>query len=128
MFSGLGGNALIGSNHQQHSVNPANTSQHVADEIAVARGIHNADLFSIWQLKSRKTEFYCHFPLDFLFEAIGMYPGEGCNQCGFAVINVAGSPNDVHGFTELSSPLKELRTEWIPDKPLEPIERAGKSH
>ena len=128
MFSRLGGNTFIGSNHQQHSVNPAYTSQHIANEVAVTRCIHNADLFSVWQLKSRKTEFNCHFPFDFLFEAIGMHSGEGYNQCGFAVINVAGSPNDMHGFTELSSPLKELRTEWIPDKPLEPIEHAGRSH
>jgi len=128
MFSRLGGNAFISCDDQQHSVNPAYTSQHVADEIAVPRGIHNADLLSVWELERGKAEFYCHFPLDFLFEAIGMYPGEGCNQCGFAVINVAGSPNDVHGFTELSSPLKELRTEWIPDKPLEPTEHAGRSH
>lgn len=98
MFSRLGGNALIGSNHQQHSVNPAYTSQHIVDEVAVTR-CHNADLFSVWQLKSRKTEFYCHFPLDFLLGSVGMHSGEGCNQCGFAVINVAGSPNDVHGFT-----------------------------
>ena len=57
-----------------------------------------------------------------------MYPGEGRNQCGFAVINVAGSPNDVGGFTGLSSPLRELRIEWIPGERLEPIEHAGRSH
>ena len=96
MLAGLGHHALIGGNNEQGQVNAAHPGQHIFDEALVARHVHDADLAAAGQRHPGKAQVNRHLPLLLLREPVGVNVGQGLDQRGLAVVNVAGGANYVH--------------------------------
>ena len=96
VFPRLRHDALISRNDEESKVDAANAGEHVLDETLVAWNIHNADLLTGGQAQPRKTEIDGHAALLFLTEAVRIDAGQCVDECGLAVIDVAGGTDDVH--------------------------------
>ena len=86
---------FIGRDHQQGQINAPHTGQHIFDKIAMARHIHNADLF-FSQSQPGKAEINSHQALFFLRQPVRINPGQRLDQRGFAMIHMSGGTDNVH--------------------------------
>src|SRR5436853_7858913 len=98
MLARLRLDALIGSDHQQDQINPANPSEHIPHKTLVAWHIHKSEAE---QLASRPGKFKMgESQVDsdsatLLFrETVGIDSGEGFDQRGFSVIDMSSGADD----------------------------------
>ncbi len=95
----------------KRGVQPADTCQHVLDEVAVTGYIYDADLLAAGQGQPGKAEVNGHKAFLFFFETVGIDAGEGSDEGGFAVVNVAGSADNAHGSSYYP---RGTSIRWVP--------------
>ena len=94
MLFGLRHDAFVGGNDKNRHVNSANPGQHVFHKFLMPRHVNNAEFNAVRQGQKRKADVNGDSALLLFFETVGVYPGQGFNQRGFAMINMACGPND----------------------------------
>src|SRR5205823_2601012 len=98
MLAGLGLDRFIRGNHQQHQIDAAYASQHVAYEALVARDVNEAKTED-FAARAGQIQI-CEADVDgdattfFFFQTIGVDTGQSLDQRGFAVVNVSGGAYD----------------------------------
>src|SRR3954462_5627794 len=101
MLAGLRLDGLVGCDDQQHEVDAAESSKHVADEALVSRHVDETDLQGLAirdrQGHVREAEIDGDAAAFFFLEAVGVDSCQGFHQRGFAVVDVAGGADD-EGF------------------------------
>src|SRR5207248_634182 len=89
---------FVGSNHQQHHINPANASQHVSYKTFMARNIHKPEpeLLTAWIRKFEmcKSQINRDPPALLFRQPIGINPGQSLDERGLPVINVPSGTDD----------------------------------
>src|SRR5215208_4788500 len=113
MFFRLWHHTFIRCDHKQRGVDPANSRQHVFDEISMTRDIHNPNLFPVRECHPTETKFDRHLAGLFFLEAIGMSPGQRCNERRLSVINMTGCANYAHVASYGETDLKVKDTESL---------------
>src|SRR6185312_1702840 len=109
MLAGLRLNRFVGGDDHQGQIDAADAGQHVAHKALVARNVNESepDFFTAGrsQLKMRETEIDSNAAALLFFQTIGINAGEGFDQRGLAVVNMAGSAEDdgLHWFMSLCS-------------------------
>src|SRR5512147_1534024 len=90
--------AVICSDDKECQIDGANSSDHVAHEIFMARDINDACLNSVavWRgcIQCSETKIDGDLSLFLLWQTIGIGAGQRCNQRAFAMINVARCGDD----------------------------------
>ena len=76
VFARLGHDAFVGGDDEQGGVDPADAGQHVFDEVAMPRHIHDADSFAARQIQPGKTEIDGHLAALLFDEPIGIDAAE----------------------------------------------------
>ena len=98
MLAGLGFDRFVSSDHEQKKIDSADSSQHVAHKALVAGDIDETNLQSptIGRRQGHvgKAEIDSDAATLFFGETIGVDAGEGLDQRGLAVIDMAGGAND----------------------------------
>ena len=95
--AGLGHDALIRRDDQQHEINACSPGHHVADKALVPGHIHHAHAFAVRQRKKGEAQFDGDASALFLIEAVAVDAGQGPDQRGFAVVDVTGGAHyDCH--------------------------------
>ena len=89
VLPGLGHDAFVGGNGHGDNVDAAGPGHHVFDKFFMARHIHNAHHFAAFQGNGCKPELYGDSPLFFFLESVGFNAGQGPDEAGFAMVNVA---------------------------------------
>ena len=59
--------------------------------------VNNADFLAAGQGKPREAEVNGHLAFLLFFKAVGVNAGQGGDERGFAVVDVAGSADNTHG-------------------------------
>ena len=93
MFAGLRANGFVRGNHQQNEVDSRSSCKHVFYETLVPRHVHKTKAHAAFFQKSEAKIDGDAAALLFL-QAVRMRAGQGFNQRGFAVVNVAGGADD----------------------------------
>ena len=96
MLSCLRHYSFISGYNQEGHIDTAYASQHILDKPLVARNVNNADLPTARQSHPGKTQINGHLPLLFFRKAVRVNVGQGFNQRGLTVVNVAGGTDNVH--------------------------------
>src|SRR5512142_1075577 len=96
MFPRLRHDAFVGGDHEQGRVDSPDARQHVLDEIAMTRYIHNADLFAVWKSQPPEAEFDRHLAGLLFLETVRVCSCQRGNQRGLSVINMAGCTDNTH--------------------------------
>src|SRR5580704_6693901 len=98
MLASLRLDGFVGCDYQQHKVNAADAGQHVADETLVAGDIDEAEAQSFaagsGKFKMCETDVDGDATALFFLEAVGVDAGEGLDQRGLAVVDVASGADD----------------------------------
>jgi hypothetical protein len=68
--------------------------EHVLDEAFMTGDINNPRRRSVGQIEVSEAEIDRNAALFFLFEPVGILPGQRFNQAGFSVINMSGGADD----------------------------------
>ena len=79
---------------EEHQVDAADAGQHVLDEALVAGHVDEAEAEAGRELQVREAEIDGDAAALLLFEAVGVDAGEGFDERGLAVIDVAGGADD----------------------------------
>src|SRR5690606_32975251 len=93
---------VIGSDHQQHAVDAAGAGQHVMDKAFVARHIDKAGQAAVAEVGICIAEVYSDTAFALFAAAVALLAGEGLEQGGLAVVDVAGGADD-HGASSCCS-------------------------
>ena len=92
MFASLRLDRFVGGNHQQHKINAAHSSQHVAHKALVSGHVDKPQPQSFaaghGQLKIGKADIDGDAATLFFLQAVGIDASQCLHQCGFAVIDV----------------------------------------
>ena len=98
VLTGLRLDGFVGGDDQQHQIDAADSGEHVAHETLVTGDIDEPDLQSSairrWQGHVGEAEIDGDAAAFFFGEAVGVDAGEGLDQRGFAVVDVAGGADD----------------------------------
>ena len=94
MFAGLGHDALVRSDDQQHKIDARRSGHHVAHKAFMARHIHHAHALAVGQGEVGEAQFNGNAPALFLRQAVRIGAGERLDQNGFAVIYMARRADD----------------------------------
>ena len=113
MFAGLRLDRFVGSNHQQHQINPADPSQHVAHKAFVPRHIDEPQpqSFAIGhgQVQIGKADVDRDAATLFFLKPVGIDAGQRLHQRGLAVIDVAcGAYDDGFHWEQYSCVVQDL--------------------
>ena len=96
MLPRLGHDALVRGDDQQGEVDAADAGEHVLDEAFVARDVDDADLFAVGERQPGEAEVDGQPALLLLPQPVGVDPGQGVDERGLAVVDVARGAYDVH--------------------------------
>ena len=96
MLARLGHHAFVGGDHEQREVDAADAREHVLDETLVSRHVDDADLFPAREREPGEAEVDRKTALLLLPQPVRVDAGEGLDERGLAVVNVAGSADRVH--------------------------------
>src|SRR6266705_4538420 len=98
VLTSLRHNRFIGRDDQHHKVEPVGAGEHVFDEALVTGHINKTES-EIPDRKIGESDVDRYAALFFLFEPVGVDASERFDQCGLAVVDVAGGPDDdvLHG-------------------------------
>ena len=94
MLLGLRHHAVVGRDGEEHEVDTVGAGEHVADEALVAGDVDDAGAGAVGEGEVGEAEIDRDAALFFFLEAIGVLAGEGFDERGFAVIDVAGGADD----------------------------------
>src|ERR1017187_3060843 len=94
MLAGLGLDGLVGGNDEEDQVDGGNAGQHVLDEALMAGDVHEAEAEGRGDLEMGETEVDGDAAALLFLEAVGVDTGEGLDQGGLAVVDVAGGSDD----------------------------------
>ena len=98
MLAGLRLDRFIRCDHQQNQVYATDSRQHVADETLVAGDVDKTDSQNLAvrqrQLQVREPDVNGDAAALFLFQAVGVDPGESLYQRGLSVVYVPGGADD----------------------------------
>jgi len=97
----LGHDALVGGDHEKHQVDPGGARHHVLDELLVPRHVDDPEGAAALQGEGREAQLDRDAALLLLLEAVRVHAGQGLDERGLPVIDVAGgAENDVlHEWT-----------------------------
>jgi hypothetical protein len=94
MLLGLRHHAVVGRDGEEHEVDTVGAGEHVADEALVAGDVDDAGAGAVGEGEVGEAEIDRDAAFFFFLEAIGVLAGEGSDERGFAVIDVAGGADD----------------------------------
>ena len=94
MLPGLRHHPLVGRDHQNHQVDSAHARQHVAHEALVARHVDQSHGRRVADRQLGKAQVDRDPAQALLFQPIGVDSGQGADQLGLAVVDVAGRSGD----------------------------------
>ena len=89
MLAGLGHGPVVGRDDEEGVVDRGDAGQHVADEALVARHVHEAEHRSVGPGVVGEAEVDAQAPLLLLRKPVGVDAGQGLDEDGLAVVNVA---------------------------------------
>ena len=98
VFAGLRHDAFVGGDDEQGGVDPADASQHILYEVAMARHIDNADGFAIWQVEPGEAQVNRHLAALLFGKPVRVDAAQLFDQRGFAVVDMTGCPDNAHGL------------------------------
>ena len=84
--------ALAGVDDEEEEVDPGRAGDHVADEPLVTRDVDEGDPPAVGQVERRISEVDRDPALLLLGQAVRVLPGQGPDEPGLAVVDVAGRP------------------------------------
>ena len=93
---GLGLPALGGGHYEQARLHRTHPGQHVLEKPDVAGHVDEGELAAGRERGPGEAEVDGEPPLLLLGETVGVHPGEGQDQGGLAVVDMAGGGDDVH--------------------------------
>src|SRR5712675_2140890 len=93
MFAGLGLDGFVRGDYQEDQVDSGGAGQHIGDEALVSGDIDKAEPYAGF-FQEGETEVNGDAAALFLFEAVGMRSGQGFDQGGLSVVDVAGGADD----------------------------------
>ncbi len=94
MLLGLRHHAVVGGDGEEHEVDAVGAGEHVADEALVAGDVDDAGAGAVGEGEVGEAEIDRDAALLFFLEAVGVLAGQGFDERGFAVIDVAGGADD----------------------------------
>ncbi len=98
VLAGLRLDGFVGGDHQQHQVDAAHASQHVAHEALVPGNIHEAQAQRLaagsGKLKVGEADVDGDAAALFLRQAVGVDAGQRLDQRGFSVVDMPGGADD----------------------------------
>ncbi|HWA49189.1 MAG TPA: hypothetical protein VG742_12995 [Dongiaceae bacterium] len=94
MFAGLGHDAVIRGNHQQHAIDAGGAGQHVVHQLLVARHIDETDDLSVRARPIGEAEVQRDAARLFFRQPIRVNAGQGAHQGGLAMVDMAGGADD----------------------------------
>ena len=100
VLAGLRHHAFLGRDHQEHRVDAPGAGDHRAHEGLVAGDVDDAGRESAAELPGGEAELDGDAAALLLGEAVGVDAGEGADEGGLAVVDVAGGADD-HGAGRL---------------------------
>ena len=80
MLLGLGHHPIVRGNGKQHQVYALGAGQHIADKTLVTGHINDPDPLAVGQIQIGKAEINGDAPFLFLFEPVGIVPGQSLEQ------------------------------------------------
>ena len=94
----LGHDGLVGGDDEEHRFDPARAGQHVANELLVARHVHERDAHAV-PLGVRESQIDRDAAPLLLGEPVGVDAGQSPDQRGLPVVDVPGRPDEeaLHG-------------------------------
>ena len=98
VLAGLGHDPFVGGDDKQGGVDAAHTGEHVLDKVFVAGDVDDADLLAARQGQPGKAQVDGHVPFFFFLEPVRVDTGQGVDQGGLAVIDVAGGAYYAQGL------------------------------
>src|SRR5512134_1246896 len=113
MFSGLRHDAFICRDDEQRGVNSPDAGEHILDEVAVPRHIHDSHFFAAWESHPTETKLDGHLAGLLLLETIRMCTGERGDEGGLAVVYVTCCSDDTH---RISKALRRLALRAKPER------------
>src|SRR5690606_26595867 len=96
VFAGWRHYAVTGGVHQPHAVDAAGACQHVVDEALVTRHVDKAGQAAVAEVRVGVAEVDGDAAFALFAAAVALLAGEGLEQGGLAVVDVAGGADD-HG-------------------------------
>ncbi len=97
VLAGLGHDAFIGGDDEEGEVDGAGAGEHVADEADVAGDVDDGDVAAGGEGAPGEAELDGEAALLLFAEAVGVGAGEGFDEGGLAVVDVAGGADGGHG-------------------------------
>ena len=96
VLAGLGHDAFVGGDNEEGHVDAADAGEHIADEAFVAGDVDDGDFLAGGEGEPGEAEVDGHAAFALLGEAVGVDAGEGFDEGGLAVVDVACGAYDVH--------------------------------
>ena len=96
VLAGLRHHAFVRGDDQQRGVDPPDARQHILDEVAVTRHIHDACFLAIWKGEPAKAQLDGHLACLLFLEPVRVHPGQRGDERGLAVIYVTCCSDDAH--------------------------------
>ncbi len=109
MLERLRFDSVIGGDSQQCKINPARTGQHRMHETLVARHVDEAENLPLRNWQIREAEIDGDPARFFFFQAVTIDPGQGFDQSGLPMIDVAGGTDDHNAICRPSDGAARVR-------------------
>jgi hypothetical protein len=93
MFAGLGHDGVVGGDDEEDEIDAGGAGDHVADKALVARDVDDAEAATA-DFGEGEAEVDGHAARLFLGQAVGVDAGEGVDEGGLAVVDMAGGAED----------------------------------
>ena len=97
MLPRLRHDGLVGGDNQQGQIDTPDPGQHVVDEVLVARHVDYAHLVAIGEAQPGESKVNGQPPLLLLAEPVRVDASQRLDEGRFAMINVPGGADYVHG-------------------------------
>jgi len=94
MFPGLGHDPFVSRHDKGHHVHAHDPGHHVFDKLLMAGHIDNTQAMAAGEIQIGKTQLNGDAAFLFFLEPVGFNPGEGPDQTGLAMIDMAGGAED----------------------------------
>jgi len=94
VLAGLGLDGFVGRDDEQHQVDAADSGEHVLDETLVPGHVDETEAEGRGEVEVGEAQVDGDAAALLFFEAVGVDAGEGLDQGGLAVVDVAGGAHD----------------------------------